>query len=301
MYCSPARPNAARILGPPTEFLGAIERSSHARKAKQQRRDRHDIAQGQTIDEPGWVICALMRLGSRPSNQRTPSLRADGMRPNGTLDTSMTDLVTTLHKWQTLIGSLLGGMFALATALVVASSAVRAARRTAAALVIVDLLSIKRVAEFLEALAKKDGIKDENYPLWVSEQLIWRRPQLSSSYDSHVANLVGVHEGLSAHLSLLKMVYSSLNDHLVRIESDAEDRRKTGPPRIPRPLQATEADAKFVADWLDIAGAHASCAAHLLGQLVTSRTPTFLTRLRMRVCPSPIEVKSKELLRDGRI
>ncbi len=213
----------------------------------------------------------------------------------------MTDLVTTLDHWQTLIGSVLGGIFALATALVVASSAVRAARRTAAALVIVDLLSIMRIAESLEALAKEDSIEDENYPLWVSEKLIWRRPQLSSSYDAHVANLVGLHEGLSAHLSLLKMVYSGLNDHLARIESDAEDRRTTGLPRIPRPPQATEADAKVVAGGLKLAGAHASCAAHLLEQLVIGRTPAFLIRIRMRVFPSPIEVKSKELLRDGSI
>ena len=212
-----------------------------------------------------------------------------------------TELVAIINHWQTLIGSILGGVFALGTAFVVASSAVRTARRTAASLLIVDVLSILRVAESLESLAKEDGIDEKKYPLWVSEKLNWRRPQLSLSYDTHVANLVGVHEGLSAHLSLLKMVYSGLNDHLTRIETDAEDRRTSGLPRIPRAPQATEADASVVANGLKLAGAHATCAAYLLEQFVISRTPTFLKRIRMRVCPSAIEVKSKELLRDGGI
>lgn len=211
----------------------------------------------------------------------------------------MTKLITIIDHWQPLIGSLLGGMFALSTALVVASSAVRTARRTAAALLIVDLLSIVRVSEHLEDMAREEEIDEKKFPLWVSEKLNWRRPQLSSSYDAHVANLVGVDEGLSAHLSLLKMVYSGLDDHLARIKSDAEDRRLSGSPRIPRAPQDTEADANIVAQGLKLAGAHAACAAHLLEQLVISRTPAFLERIRMLVRPASIEIKSKELLRDG--
>lgn len=213
----------------------------------------------------------------------------------------MTELLHFIAQWQTLTGSILGGVFALLTALVVASSAVRTARRTAAALLIVDLLSISRVSECLESRAKEDRITEENYPLWVSEKLNWRRPQLSSSYDAHVANLVGVHEGLSAHLSLLKMVYSGLDDHLARIKADAEDRRTIGPLRMPRTLQDTKADAKVVASGLKLAGEHAACAEHLIKQLVIGRTPAFLKEIRMYIHPASIEIKSKELLRNGDI
>lgn len=213
----------------------------------------------------------------------------------------MTEIVAFVDHWQTFIGAVLGGMFALGTALVVAASASRTARRTAAAVLMVDILSILRVSEYLEALAKEDGVEESKYPLWVSKKLIWRRPQLASSYDAHAANLVGVHEGLSAHLSLLKMVYSGLEDHLARIERDAEDRRTNGVPRIPRAHQATEADASVVAGGLKLAGAHATYAAHILEQLVLSRTPRLFKRIRMRVCPYAIELKSKALLRDGSI
>lgn len=213
----------------------------------------------------------------------------------------MTDLVSIIDHWQTLIGAVLGGIFALGTALVVSTSALRRAQRTAAAVLIVDLLPILRVSEYLETLAKEDGVDKEKYPLWVSEKLIWRRPQLSSAYDSHVANLVGIQEGLSAHLSLLKMVYSSLEDHLARIETDAEDRRTKGLPRIPRAPQATQADASIVAGGLKLAGTHATCAAYLLEQLILSRTPRLLKRIRMCVRSTAIELKSKELLREGGI
>ena len=73
-----------------------------------------------------------------------------------------------------------------------------------------------------------------------------------------------------------------------------------GPVRVPRPSEATKADASVVADALKLAGAHAAGAAHLLEQLVLSRVPRFLKRVRMYFRPSAIEVKSRELLRDGR-
>ena len=213
----------------------------------------------------------------------------------------MTCIAAFIYKWQSLIGSIVGGLFAIATALVVASSAVRAARRTAASLLIVDMLSIERAAEHLQSLATQDGVDEQRYPLWVAEKLNWRRPQLSSSYDTHAANLVGLDEPLSAHLSLLRMVYSSLGDHLERIASDADDRRVLGSQRqrIPRSQEAIEADAKVVAGGLKVAGAHAACAAHLLQRLALSRLPRVLTRIRMLLRPLPIEAKSKELLRDG--
>src|SRR6266705_990224 len=141
----------------------------------------------------------------------------------------MNEFVSFVHRWQTLIGALMGGIFALATAFVVAGSVIRRAQRTAAAL---------------------QSVEETKYPLWVSEKLSWRRPKLTSTYDSHAANLVGVEDALSAHLSLLKMVYSTLEEHLARIEADIEDRRTKSSLRTPRSLQATEVDASSVASAL---------------------------------------------------
>ncbi len=213
----------------------------------------------------------------------------------------MNEFVSFVHRWQTLIGALMGGIFALATAFVVAGSVIRRAQRTAAALLIVDLLSILRVSEYLKSLAREQSVEETKYPLWVSEKLSWRRPKLTSTYDSHAANLVGVEDALSAHLSLLKMVYSTLEEHLARIEADIEDRRTKSSLRTPRSLQATEVDASSVASALTLAGVHATCAAHLLEQLVLSRVPRTLNRIRMYFYPTEVELKSKKLLREGNI
>src|SRR6266705_3652382 len=213
----------------------------------------------------------------------------------------MNEFVSFVHRWQTLIGALMGSIFALATAFVVAGSVIRRAQRTAAALLIVDLLSILRVSEYLKSLAREQSVEETKYPLWVSEKLSWRRPKLTSTYDSHAANLVGVEDALSAHLSLLKMVYSTLEEHLARIEADIEDRRTKSSLRTPRSLQATEVDASSVASALTLAGVHATCAAHLLEQLVLSRVPRTLNRIRMYFYPTEVELKSKKLLREGNI
>ena len=214
---------------------------------------------------------------------------------------SMNEFASFIHRWQTLIGALMGGIFALATAFVVAGSAIRRAQRTAAVLLIVDLLSVLRVSDNLKRLAQEQSVEETKYPLWVSKKLSWRRPKLTSAYDSLAANLVGVDYALSAHLSLLKIVYSNLEEHLARIETDIEDRRTKGSPRIPRALQATEADASSVASALRLAGAHATCAAHLLEELVLSRMPRSLKRIRMCCCPTEVELTSKKLLREGKI
>ncbi len=211
----------------------------------------------------------------------------------------MNDIAALLYRWQSLSGALLGGIISLTTALVIVGSAIKRSQRTATALLMVDVLSISRVSEHLKTLAQHESIATDRYPIWVSEKLNWRRPRLSSAYESHVANVIDIDERLSAHLSLLKMVYSGLEEHLARIESDADDRRGGHGERVPRALQATESDASVVADSLELAGAHAVCAAHLLEQFVLSRVPRFLKRFRMYFCPTAIEKQSKELLHKG--
>lgn len=206
----------------------------------------------------------------------------------------MIKLLALLDHWQTLLGSLIGGVFALLTAWVVAWSALRTARRTAGTLLLIDLLSILSVAQRLESKAKEDGVSKDKHALWVSKALIWRRPRLSSSYDAYVANLVGVHNGLSAHLSLLKMVYSSLDDHLARIEEHFDGLRS-----MPRSPQVIEADAAVVASSLTVAAQHAACAEYFINQLVLGRMPAMLKHLRMRLWSTPIERRSKELLSQG--
>jgi hypothetical protein len=213
----------------------------------------------------------------------------------------MTDLVCILDRWQTLIGSLLGGFFALATALIVAQSATRREQRVAAMLLTADALAIYTTANKLKSLAEEKNISDEKYPLWVSEKLSLRRPRLSSLFDAQMARMIDVDDALAAHLSFVKMIYSSIDDHIGRIEQDMESRRTEGLRVAPRSTQAMEADAVAVADSLALAAEHAACAQHLLAVLVLSPVPRFIKRIRMWLRPSERELLSKSLLENGHI
>lgn len=213
----------------------------------------------------------------------------------------MSDIVSILYKWQTLIGSLLGGLFALATALLVAQSATRREQRVAAMLLTTDALSIYVIANNLKILAEEEKISAEKYPMWVSEKLSWRRPRLSNLFEAQMARMMDVDEALAAHLSFLKMIYTTTDDHIARIEKDEENLRTQGLPVVPRSPQATEADAAAVANSLALAAEHAACAQHLLAELVLNRVPRFLKRIRMWLRPSEQEILSARLLKNGHI
>lgn len=204
-----------------------------------------------------------------------------------------------LDKWQTLAGALLGGLFSLGVALVVARSATRREERVSAILLLSDLMSVRAAAENLMNIAKEQQVSEESYPLWISEKLSWRRPRLSMLFESNVARVVSVDARLSAHLSLFKIACTLLEEHLARVVEDTERLRTKGLPEIPRPPTAIATDAKAVADALALAGKHATYSEYFLSAFVLSRVPVFLSRIRMYTFPNEFDRESKKLLTEG--
>lgn len=211
------------------------------------------------------------------------------------------DVTTFLAKWQTLLGALLGGVFSLSVALIVARSATRREERVSAILLLSDLMSVRAAAENLARIAAEQKVSEENYPLWVSEKLSWRRPRLSALFESNVARVVGLDARLSAHLNLFKISYTSLEEHLARVAEDAEQLRTKDLPMIPRSPAATSVDAKAVAGALALAAKHAAYAEYFLTAFILSRVPAFVSRLRMCVFTNELDRESKTLLGEGRI
>ena len=214
---------------------------------------------------------------------------------------TVTEVVAFLEKWQTLLGALLGGVIALGVALIVARSATRREERISAILLISDLMAVRAAAENLVRIAEEQKVSQENYPIWVSEKLSWRRPRLSTLFESNMARVVNLDARLSAHLSLFKIAYTSLEEHIVRVAEDAERLLTKGSPEIPRSSVATAADARAAAGALALAAKHAAYAEYLLSAFVLSRLPAFVNRIRMRACPNELDRESKKLLTDGRI
>ncbi|MGO9444622.1 MAG: hypothetical protein ACLPXB_07575 [Thiobacillaceae bacterium] len=189
---------------------------------------------------------------------------------------------------------------ALVVALIVASSATRREQRISAILLVSDVMQVRAAYEHLTRLAKEKKVAPENYPMWVANYLSWRHPRLSVLFESNMARVVSIDARLGAHLSLFRMAYTSLEEHLARVREDAQrllemTSQNLNPPRNP---QATATDAKVVADALALAAEHAAYAQYFLSELVLSPVPGFIKRIRMRAWPSDMDRQSKKLLTD---
>jgi len=213
----------------------------------------------------------------------------------------MLDAVAFLQKWQTLTGAMIGGFISLLVALIVATSATRREQRISAILLLSDLMAVRAAAENLARIAKEQGVTEERYPLWASEKLSWRRPRLSALFESNMARVISVDARLGAHLSLFKTVYTSIDDHVARVENDAQRLRTQGRSEFPRSPAETAADANVAAAALKLAGEHAAYAEYFLSAFVLNTMPGFMKRIRIWAWPNEIDRGSKRLLSEGRI
>ena len=74
-------------------------------------------------------------------------------------------LVDYILKWQTLIGSILGGVFALLTALIVARSARHRDEQASGIIVSATLAAVCVASEVLATLSSQEGVTEESFPL----------------------------------------------------------------------------------------------------------------------------------------
>ena len=95
----------------------------------------------------------------------------------------MTDLIDVIFNWQTLVGSLLGGLFALLTALIVARSARRRDEQAAAMVVSATLATVRVANETLSMLSTQEGVTEENYSLWFAEKVSHLHPSMPLLFD----------------------------------------------------------------------------------------------------------------------
>jgi hypothetical protein len=197
--------------------------------------------------------------------------------------------------WQTLLGSLLGGVFALLVAFIVAHAQTRREQRAAAAILLVDILAVMAADRSLTNLTKEQNVSDERLPLWLAEKLGWRRPKLSSLFELEMVRLIDIHASMAAHLSVFKMQYSALEEPLARLAEDQKVLMSADVALVPRSPEASNADVQSISGYFRSAADHAECAAHFLDALVLSSIPTF-AKLRMMCWRTDIEKKSKGLL-----
>lgn len=205
----------------------------------------------------------------------------------------MDNLVEFLHEWENLTGAIVGGVFSLGVALIVARSARRADEHAAAMIVVSNLVQFISRVRTLKRLSVEQKITEEDYGMWVSEKLIYSRPKLSGTFEASVARLVRLHVAVAAHLEMFYMLARDIDEKIDRISNDFSEFHAQE--KSSRPLAIVRADANTIASGLSDAELHADLAEHMLTKLVLGNYPTFY-RLRRVLFPSEKDKRSVRVL-----
>lgn len=214
------------------------------------------------------------------------------------MDCELRALIETVQRWQTLIGAILGGLFALTTALIVARSARHHDEEAAGYIVVGALTPIGTVSGTLKALSQEKQVAEENLAMWYANMLALSRPVMPAMFDSSVARLVSVDVFLAAHLGLFQQAYGQMETALARLIEDMSYERNRG--EVLRSQESIGIDRRMVIRHFQIASEHSECAAFLIGELVLSRL-AFWHRFRRHLWFNDGERKSKKLLEEGRL
>lgn len=205
-------------------------------------------------------------------------------------------LAEIILKYQTLIGSILGGLFALAVALIVAHT-VRKREEVASGMVILGKLTAVRIAyEALAHVADSEKIPTREYSLWFSEKLADSHPSLSELFEVSVSRIMLVDVILAAHLSLFQSIYSGIEARLERFSQDLANYYQRGKPI--RPGERLMADARIITQHFEKAVEHIKCSELLISRLILSRM-SGLHRLRRYIWTKREEKECLKLLREG--
>lgn len=197
-----------------------------------------------------------------------------------------------MSAWQEMAGAIIGGLFSLWVALLVARDARNREDRTAATLLVVTLTNLVARHAALVDLERSQSVPQQDHHKWLSEKLSKSGPRLSPLAEAALARLLPVDAVLAAHLELFRTLHGELEIHIERIVQDFRDLHEHG--KSLRSTATMEADAKNATSAFEGAAKHAGCAVRLLEFLVLSRFPTW-HRVRMRVCPSRDELACQAL------
>ncbi|MES9900947.1 MAG: hypothetical protein ABW148_18270 [Sedimenticola sp.] len=205
----------------------------------------------------------------------------------------MEELINFLNKWQALVGAVIGGVFALWVALLVAYKARRQEDLAAAMLLVGNLVTIRTASRALKQLAKEKEIEEENLPYWLSEKLVRRRIKLSPLFEASRIRLMPVNVYLAAHLELFQVIFTDIEAKLDMLSDDIAEFDSSD--NIKRKAEILKADARVIHQGFEIAVTHAKCAERILVLKVLSNYPTFHT-IRMMLFKTKEEKECQKIL-----
>lgn len=205
----------------------------------------------------------------------------------------MSEIGNFLNRWQTLVGAVIGGVFALLVALLVAYKARRQEDLSAAMLLVGNLVTVGTASRTLKQLAKEKKIEKENLPYWLSEKLVRQRIKLSPLFEASRIRLMPVNVHLAAHLELFQVIFTNVEAKIDMLADDISELDSSD--SIKRKAAILRADARVINEGFEAAVIHAKCAERILALKVLSNYPTFHT-LRMMLFKTKEEKECQKLL-----
>jgi hypothetical protein len=202
-----------------------------------------------------------------------------------------------LKDWQTLIGSVLGGVIALLAALIVAFRVERREDLSAAMLIVSTLVPVRIAARLLKDLAdEKSFTNPDDRAAFIAEKLVWQRPKLIPSLEPAIARIMPINVMIAAHLTFFLSQYADMEKKLEPFGKAIKQHQSGIKPD--RGREYLMKDAHSATRIFFQAAKHASCAEHLLNKFVLSRTPT-LNKILSKVCPDANIKKCRMILQNN--
>lgn len=208
----------------------------------------------------------------------------------------MTDLLSILKEWQSLVGATITAAAAFSVAFLVAYINRRREDISAAMVLVGNLTTVLAADRTLRTLSEKEQISEDDYPMWLAQRLCSSRPVLSPLFDGCVSRLMPVDTNLASHLELFNVTYRGVEQHSDRIIEDIEYFREHQ--KLRRSKADTKADAEVVKAGFAMAAEHAECAERLLSLLVLSNWPT-LHKIKRLVRPTKTDKECRRVLKTG--
>jgi hypothetical protein len=209
-------------------------------------------------------------------------------------------VVAFLDHWQTLIGSLAGGLMGVVGALIVATRGTRRERRIAASVVLPEVISLQAAALNID---KWVGHLDQSGRERLTCEMLMRQPpQIQALHSPVVSQLYDVDARLYSHLFQCQMIHERLEAALKAFALAVN--------AATAPTESIEGDAQAAMINAHVTNVnmtwsycveHATLANYYLDRFIFRRCAAWIFRLRMRLLPIDLDRRSAHLLQTGSV
>lgn len=198
-----------------------------------------------------------------------------------------------IHNWQTLIGGVLGGVFALGAALIVAWHTERRQDLSSAMLVVSTLVSVNAASKTLQQLFEEENAEEHEWPVWLAHKLLWRHPPIGASFKVSAVRIYPLSSPMAAHIDLFQAAYEDVVNRIDKLTEYVENIGEGEPNEDQK--KHVQSMSSVIDRSFSVAAKHADCGECLIADLVLSKWRHFY-RLRLRFWPTPDQKRCLRVL-----